>query len=417
MAKQRKKSNSKKKSARQPNNQSSIINHQSPKVWRIFHFKERFELPDDMRGFRVSGLQYTKRFVGVAGGDEAVGYQNQFAMLQNGDGLEACLLEGIYGMLVNLTAQNSRAKRERGYLIDADDKPLSDAQIGKLLNINARTMGKYLRLFETVKLLEKVEFEGFDMSLNNPPPKKKSDDSRSSDSKKQASRGQKAGNSEVVRSSPEKSGKSRAPLKKRQNGKNQNERKRVKEQKATHGLTAGVAKEKENDKAHRHRSNAQDKNQSRAQVKDEPPSAPTTTPPSEPQVSDDPGGSQVIPFPAPRTSLDAASGRQRPAMAAVAGGYDKHDEMFGQRVYVALGYRHEISSPEGRREICSFASKWAQARASLARLPPEVVDELGMRVIAEARKIARRGRRNTKPGAVMNTVIDKLVTARLREAM
>jgi len=349
---------------------------------------------------RKSGLQYTRDFVSAAGGDEAVGYLNQFKLLDNGDGLELVMLKGLYRDLVNMAAQHSKAKR--GYLIDADDQPLTDVQIGKLLNIKGPTMRKLLRRYAVVKLLEKADMPQFDMSINEMPPRKKDDQRRS----------------------PENSGKKQAPLKKRQNGKrqngkNENERKKVNQQKATNGLTAVNAKEKKNDKAHRHYANAQGEIRSKGQAKDEPPSAPTTTPPlpSEPQVSDALGGSHVIPFTTPQTSLKPASGRHRPAMATVAGGYDRNDEVFGTLVYEALGLRWDTNSPEGRREICSFASKWAQARASLARLPPEGIDELGVRLIKEARKIGRRGKRNKRPGAVWCTVADKLVTARLREAM
>ena len=54
-------------------------------VWRIFHFGERFELSENIRKCRKSALEFSRDFVGDAGGDEAVGYQRQFALLSNGD--------------------------------------------------------------------------------------------------------------------------------------------------------------------------------------------------------------------------------------------------------------------------------------------------------------------------------------------
>jgi hypothetical protein len=390
MSKQRTKTTTKKKPAG-PNNKSSLINNKC-KVWRIFHFQQRYELPDDMRACRQSGLQYTKRFVGVAGGDEAVGYQSQFGMLQNGDGLESCTLEGIYGRLVTMAAQHSRAKR--GYLLDADDKPLSYVQIGKLLNINARTMSKYMRLFESVKLIEKVEMPEFDMRLNEPPPRKNSD----------------------LRTTPEKSGKNRAPLKKRQNGKREKEK--VNKQRATHGLTAVEGEENNNGNSANHQANAQERAGPQGKAEGEPPSTPSTAPPlpSGPHVSDDLGDSKVIRFTDPQTSLEPNTGRQRRPSGTSAVDYDKYDEQIGTKVYVALGFTLDVQSGNARREICSFASKWHQARVALARLPPPVLDELARRVIAEARKIGRR-RGNRNKAAVWCTVVDKLVTARLREAM
>jgi hypothetical protein len=155
------------------------------------------------------------------------------------------------------------------------------------------------------------------------------------------------------RSRAEKSVQERKALK---NGKRVNDGKRVNKQKATNGLTAVDKDKKINDKAHKRKANAQTKDESKGQDKDEPPSAPTSAPPSEPQGSDALGGSNVIPFTAPRGSVKPDSGQQ-PALATAVGNYDRYDGQFGTKVYVALGFPWEIGSPEARREICSFASK------------------------------------------------------------
>jgi len=160
-------------------------------------------MPEDMKSNRKSGLNYTKRFVGTNGGDEAVGYQQQMGMVCNGDGEQACFLEGLYGKLVTMAAALSRAKR--GYLLDADDQPLSSAQIAKLLNIKSPTMRKMIARFEAVRLLEKVEMPEFDLSKNEPPPPAD-----------EGGKGKKAGRRQVsgnLRKFPEKSGKKEKPLK------------------------------------------------------------------------------------------------------------------------------------------------------------------------------------------------------------
>ena len=140
-----------------------------PKVWRIFHFKERFELPENIRKCRRSALEFSRDFVSDGAGDEAVGYQRQFALLSNGDGLEFGMLYGLYRLVVNMSAKQSRALR--GYLLDAKKQPLSDGQIGKLLKIPTKRMSKILRQFASVDLLERVELPEFDMSVNEPPPR------------------------------------------------------------------------------------------------------------------------------------------------------------------------------------------------------------------------------------------------------
>lgn len=180
-------------------------------VWRIFHFEKRYEMSEDSRAKRKTGLDYTKRFVGVNGGDEAVGYQQQMGMLLNGDGIESCVLEGLYGKLVNMSAALSRAKR--GYLLDASDQPLASSQIAKLLNVPSPTMRKYIKRFESVGLLEYIELPEFDMSLNEPPEKKDNGKDGDSDTEKPPAKGRKGHSSGNFRENPEKSGKKGKPFK------------------------------------------------------------------------------------------------------------------------------------------------------------------------------------------------------------
>ena len=128
------------------------------RVWRICRFAKRYELRDDERKCRRSGLMFTRDLVSAAGGDEAAGYYQQLEMLDNGDGESFCLLFGLYRRLVNEAGKRSRAYR--GYLIDADEQPLSDAAIGRLLKINAKRISPLLHKLEEVKLLENVAMPG-----------------------------------------------------------------------------------------------------------------------------------------------------------------------------------------------------------------------------------------------------------------
>jgi len=359
-------------------------------VWRIFHFEERFELPENIRKCRKTALEFTRDFVGDLGGDEAVGYQRQFALLTNGDGLEHAQMYGLYRLLVNMSAKQSKAYR--GYLLDARKRPLSVSQIAKLLHIHPATMKKYLRRLESVDLLEYVDLPEFDLSKND------------DDKEQQKDSGRRAAENSARRRKPLKNGKTAKPP---------NGGKRVKEQRATNGLTA--VKEKININGNR-----QIKDSGQGQRKDEPPSAPSTAPPlpSMPHRSDAQEGSRVIPITSgPPGSVIPPNGRQGDHRPMLAGGYDRSDDWFGQRIYVALGYRGDVSSPEARREICSFASKWAQCRMRLSGMDPPALDQLGMRVLAEARKISRRGKKNSRPGAVMNTVMDRLTDATVKRAM
>jgi len=348
------------------------------KVWHIFRFKERFELPEDMKIHRRSGLQYTRDFVSAAGGDEAVGYLNQFGMLSNGDGEELSMLRGLYRSLVNMAAQHSRAKR--GYLLDASAEPLTDGQIAKLLNYKAARMRQLLARFARVKLLEKVPLPEFDFALNET---------------------QKKDNNQGALNSSENSGNFRAPLKKRQTTKAPNGAK----QKTTSGLTASGKKENNDngiDQSKRGDQSleSQDQAQGYGQAESRTTASPTTSPPlsSMPQESDD--GGRVVLFTRSPGSAD----------------YSRAGLSYGRRVYLALGYKWDIDSPKAAREIGSFASKHDQVLIVMAGVPPPALDGVLARGLREAGKIAKR-KTNRNKGAVWNTVMDKLAAARRREAM
>jgi hypothetical protein len=340
------------------------------KVWHVFRFDERYELPEDMRACRKSGLQYTRDFVGIAAGDEAVGYHCQFDLLANGDGLDSCLLYGVYRRIVNIAAGHSRAKR--GYLIGADDRPLTDAQIGRRLNIKSRQMKQILAKFRRVQLLEQIELPAWDMSLNDPPDPKR-------------------GN---LRKSPEKSGKKQTPLKKTKRNPKRNNK-----QKAPNGATAKrAAKEKT---AHVEQSSAQE--QAAQQPR-----------PSKPLVAD--AGAGDIPnirTLRPPRSVSASPGRSMGPTTGSGGVYNRFDYQYARRIYEALGYQHPANSIEAIREMSSFASTIHKALEQMSGLPPPVVDAFGERCLVEARKIGRRRDRNHNAGAVWTTVVGKIVNKRL----
>ena len=83
---------------------------------------------------------------------------------------------------------------------------------------------------------------------------------------------------------------------------------------------------------------------------------------------------------------------------------------YGRRVYLGLGYRHDVDSAAARREQTSFASKHDKIVSTLAGLPPPAVDALLARGLAEAVKIGKR-KGNRNKGAVWHTVLDKLTAA------
>ena len=84
------------------------------KVWHIYHFGERYELPDDRRTFRRGPLLFTRGFVGSGQDDESISHHKQIeALMSQPEGLAA---RGLFDELLNRAANQSRCYR--GYLLD-----------------------------------------------------------------------------------------------------------------------------------------------------------------------------------------------------------------------------------------------------------------------------------------------------------
>jgi hypothetical protein len=341
-------------------------------VWHVYRFDERYELPEDMRACRKSGLHFTRDYVGIAAGDEAVGYHNQFAIISNGDGLESCLLFGLYRKIVNFAAAHSRAKR--GYLIGPAGDPLTEPELGRMLNIKTRQLRPLLAKFSKVKLLEQVPLPKFDLAENDDPAD--------------------------LRNSPEKSGKLQSSLKKGKR-KVKGKVKGKGKGKAPNGKAAApVAKEKK--KGIVNQVTAPETNRSQ------------TKPPKPPVADAGADRGRIIPIDPP-CSDKAARGRPMGPTGRPGGSYSRSDLIFGQRVYEALGIGHCPGSVAEYREISSFASVWHRAVCDLGAAA-EACDDLGMRLIVEARRIGRRGDRNRNKGAVWCDLAAKITAKRIREA-
>jgi hypothetical protein len=322
---------------------------------------------------------------------------------------ERYLLRSVFEDLKNWTA--GKYYGPRGYLVTTDGRPASYEYLAAQLHMNVEDLKQAIPILTEIGLIERV-------LLNGSPARSgqgRTHPVASGSKHRPLTNGKAKGNSKTKTKNKGKTfGKSKAN-----------------EQGASKRQSGVTARAKENGNGARRKANAQErhgerKRQGQSQGAESPPMAaesshpPTTTPPlpSEPHGADALGGSKVIPFTAiPQGSVKPDSGRQRRATAAgEAKSYNKYDLQFGTKVYIALGYQWDIESQKARREICSFASKWAQCRQRLSDLPPPVLDELGRRAIAEAGKISKR-RSNRNKAAVWCTVLDKLTNAKLAEAM
>lgn len=381
------------------------IKSSTKKVWRIFRFAKRYELRDDERKCRQSGLLFTRDFVSDAAGDEAAGYYQQLAMLDNGDGERFCLLFGLYRRLVNEAGKRSRAYR--GYLIDADEQPLSDAAIGRLMKINAKRISSLLHKLEAVRLLEHVTMpDKFDTSLNEAPKESKE---QSAGSVRKRNKSPKSGGG---RKRAEKSGGGRKPLKETKTA-------TATTTKTINSTSTEISNEQfDNGNKRKKNSNRQRVSQHSSALKSETnrKSTTTTTPATTPQImpkASDAEGSNVIKFAkaSPGSVQYNRSGPQviGDVIAGIEHRYDRSAQQFAREIYQALCLPWHVDSIQAKREIGSFASLLSESRRW--KLSDSALAELWARSHSEAQRIAKRKDKNRKPAAIWCAIFKKLLTS------
>ena len=377
-SKKKKRTGSKKTPAKKSAKKTSSVKKRVVKVWHIFRFKQRFELPDDVRYKRVSPLAFTRDFVGSGQDDEAISYHQQMLFLRS---MENYLeLKGAFHELKGIAANRSRCYR--GYLLDEVYRPASDEKISQWLGVSVKDAKRILKSLEQVILIDRVEVPEFDPTVNEPP----TDDSdisgrarKSSGSFKKNDKGKGKGKGKkktAIGNGKNKSNKKTTSVKPQPaeaEGKDMNqsqgksvtqgkgEKKGSVEKKATTGRGGGVGREAET------------------------PSSPTTAPP--------------LPFMPTETDAGGESGsfETLPSsdLAAVAERFDSlyqgSAQQFAEEIFKAIQTPCQMDSPQGSRELAAFASAWQ--RAHLAKLRPSRLDALWQRSVKEAARIGRKRKR------------------------
>lgn len=270
------------------------------KVFHISRFRERYELPDDVRLNRKSPLVYTKDFVGGGSDDESCAHWRQLIALRSKRNWLA--LRGAFAELKNVAGNMS--KEYRGYLLDSQFRPASVKEIGRWLGVGEKKAQSLINELSDVGLLERVICPQF-----NGSPK-----------------------SGRARRRPEKSGRRRKSLKKKVKAK-----------------VKGKVKKKVNGKGNTKRAKER-------QVKSPTP----TTRPLKPQLSAK--GGSVIQFPDPpklkNTQLlgDIAKNMLHK--------YNPDSKRFALEIYQALQLPWDPLSEPGKRELGCFASAWQKVERS-----------------------------------------------------
>ena len=137
------------------------------KVWHIYHFRERFELADDVRHCRKSPLLFTKDYVGTGQDDESISYHQQIASLKLRPNWLA--LRGAFHELKEIAANRSRCYR--GYMLDEKFAPATETKISQWLGADAKATRTILAELQSIGLIERVDLPEFDPSINEAPDK------------------------------------------------------------------------------------------------------------------------------------------------------------------------------------------------------------------------------------------------------
>lgn len=366
------------------------------KVWHITDFAELYELADDIRKKRSGPLRFTRSLVTLSpfASDAESRYFERLCRLKART--ERHLLRSVLADIVNWTA--AKPFGMRGFLVTAEGKAASCEYLAEQLSLSVDDLKQAFPILEDLGFLERIPMN------DQPEPRPKRSRTRgktgsAKTTKKTGKKSEQKNNRKAQNNAkhtsehhtkglPESAGSSRTepesscpPLRK---GKAKSKSKVKDNQKTTSGLTASGCKRKNNDN---------EKDELQGKVKEQAPSPPTNPPlPSMPQESDDGGRASNITRP--------------PDSAEVS----RRGLAYGRRVYLALGYRYDIDSPEAAREIGSFGSKHDTICQRLSALSPPSVDAVLSRGLREAAKIAKRPANKNK-GAVWHTVMDKLAAA------
>lgn len=219
------------------------------KVWHIYHFRERFELPDNVRFDRQRPLVYTRDFVGSGQDDESINFNQQMDRLKSHP--ECLAIKGAFRELKTMAA--NRSIKYRGYLLDEEFRPATTKRLAELLLISEEKTDEYLKVLEEVRLIECVplpDFEGTSPSEKTPkkltkkrPAKKKAAKKKTNRKVKKATEKETSKNYERARSPLEsnekvkvkRKGKAKSEVEgKTENKKNRNEKQKQKPQPDRH---------------------------------------------------------------------------------------------------------------------------------------------------------------------------------------
>ena len=359
------------------------------KCWHITDFRQLFELSDDLRKNRPGPLAYTKSFVTTSGASKAyeVRHVERLRLLKSRT--ERHLLRSVFEDLKNYAG--SKTIDSRGFLLTTEGQAASYDYLAAQLNLEKGDLKQAMPILEIIRLVERISLSrihGDKLSSRRKRKRPKSKD-------KSVSTNQKTGAPDSVgkkRKLSEKIGKKRTPLR---NGKTKY---KYKEKATATAVANGNGKNKQEIKQRQVTSQTVE---AETQTKTQPPKAE----PSKPKEADLGGSSPKKSFGPPGSEKRSEPQRLGEVLSDIEHRYDSAAKSFGAEVFHALALPYEPNSPEGRRELGCFASRWTQAQH--AGLSPPALSELREKSLADARKLSQQRTKYRNLSAIWTDIFKK----------
>jgi hypothetical protein len=378
------------------------------KVWRIFRFRERFELPDDVRFCRDKPLEYIRDYIGSGTKEESIHYKRQISACEASKNVDRLLR--VFYKLREIAGNHTRAYR--GYLLDENFEPAENNKIAIWIGLTKQETEKILKELEQIGLIEMVIPPKFDLSLNEKPPKRerrRGNKSRNNPSAHGKSRSSSSAHGKS-RSSSSAHEKHRDSLKYKSESGNGI----LKRNKKT-----GKIPEKDKRQAN---SKEQPANAAIGERQEQSADNPNTNPTeSDGEVGNDKLGTRTYP---PRQSfthsyLTTQYKDPQQIGAVFAKLYNPEAEEFAREVYKTIG-TSALDSKEEHSELACWKQAWAEAL--IAGIAPYYLTALWDRVMQEARKLRIKRWRKPKsywtksPEAVLRKLFDRFLNNAKRQA-
>ena len=376
------------------------------KVWKIFRFQERFELPDNVRfdSYIYQPLKYIRDYVGSGQDDEAVNYKRQIMTCRTS--LNRHKLLAVFSDLREIAANCSKCFR--GYILDERFEPASVTKIAGWVGLNTSETCKILKELEQIGLIEKVSIPKFE------PPVK--GEGGGKEVKKQKSRARTCAHEQ-----------SREPFNKykyKYKDKSGNGKKNKKKKKTGKPETKYKPETKSKPKKRKMQA-CTITSQKQRQADSNPNSNPNRNPNRNPIVNPTASDGRVGNY-KPRSHTDPPLQSQTtqykdPAQLGIVLQklFNPEAEEFAGAVYRAIGTPYLPDNQEGRSEIACWKMAWAKAQ--MAGITPFASKALWDRTIREAGKLnCKRQRKSVKwkksPEAVLRWMFDRFLKNAMQRA-